>query len=494
MQTGAGRIATNSAYLLAANIFSKAVTIVYMALIFRYLNPELEGYYIVAVTWGSILAVNFHSGMVYILIREMAIAKQRTSELLGTGLIISGFLFVIVMVLAVITAALLVYVKHDPATVGIGIVIMAFALGTSYVQGTFGAGFKAHEKLIYDAVIMVFHALLTLGVLWQVCREPYTLTQIFLAVAAAGIVTNTVSWILGSAVIARPSLRAGRDSIRFITHESWPLAIAEAIRINYLRAGNLFIWIFHQFEIVSSFGIPYQLIEQLKFIPGSIRPAIFPAMCRLSSGNKRGFEWIYNFLMRLLVVIALPLGLMLMAASGLVLKAYAGDPTDEMIQALRILSLLIIISFPSLVIRNIFIAVGRQKLDTIISAAALGVLVVMLLLLVPTHNVFGAVASVITAEFFLFAIGIFFLYRLGLRLDFYGTFLKPIFCSIPLVASLIIAPSEGFRWLRLLVYVVCIAIYALLVIVTRTLSRNDIDNLRRVTCGENPSGENTLRE
>jgi O-antigen/teichoic acid export membrane protein len=493
LQTGPGRIATNSAYLLVANIFSKAVTIVYMALIYRYLNPEQEGYYLMAATWGSIFAMNFHSGMVYILIREIAVAKERTSELLGTGLIISGFLFLIVIVVACIAAALLVYVKHDPAIVGLGIIVMTFALGTGYIQAIFGAVFKAHEKLIYDALMMIFHSVLMLVVLWLVCREPYTIEHIFYAIAAVGLVSNTLAWIIGCIAIARPTLRWQRDSIRFVIRESWPLAIAEAIRINYLRGGNLFIWIFHKFKIVSSFGIPYSLIEQLKFIPGSVRPAIFPAMCRLATGNKRGFEWIYNFLMRLLVVIAMPLGLMLMAASGLLLYAYTKDPTTEMIQALRTLSLLIIISFPSLVIRNIFVAVGKQKLDTIISAAALGVLILLMLLLVPTHKVFGAVASVIVAEFFLFAIGIFYVYRLGFRLDFFGTFIKPILCSIPLVVAMLVTPREGFIGMRLPIYLMCIVFYVILIFVTHTLSKNDIENLRRVTRGEDPSGENTLK-
>ena len=254
-------------------------------------------------------------------------------------------------------------------------------------------------------------------VLWFLCREPFTLIHIFSAVAVISLITNALIWWLGSSVIAKPSLRLRRESLRYLIRESFPLGIAEAVRINYLRAGNLVLWIFHKYKIVSSFGIPYQIIEQLKFIPGSIRPAIFPAMCRLATGNRKGFEWTYNFLMRLLVVIALPLGLMLMAASGLILTFYTEDPTNEAINAMRVLSFLIIISFPSLVIRNIFVALGKQKLDTIISTAALIALVILLLALVPTHKVYGAVGAIFVAETFLFALGIFFVYRLGFRLD-----------------------------------------------------------------------------
>jgi len=493
LESSPKRIATNSAYLLAANILSKAITFVYMAFIFRYLAPEQEGYYLVAVTWGSIFAINLHSGMVYILIREIAVNKKRTAELLGDGLIISGCLFLAMMTLGCIAAALLVYVKGDPETVGYGIVAMTLALSIAYVQGTFGAGFKAHEKLIYDALIMVFHAVFTIVVLWFLCRKPFTLFHIFSAIAVISLITNALIWWLGSSVIAKPSLRWRRESLRYLIHESFPLGIAEAVRINYLRAGNLVLWIFHKYKIVSSFGIPYQIIEQLKFIPGSIRPAIFPAMCRLASGNRKGFEWTYNFLMRLLVVIALPLGLMLMAASGLILTFYTEDPTIDAINAMRVLSFLIIISFPSLVIRNIFVALGKQKLDTIISSAALVALVILLLALVPTHKVYGAVGAIFVAETFLFAIGIFFVYRLGFRLDFYGTFMKPILCSIPLILAMIYTPREGFIGMRLGIYFGCILLYAGLIFLTRTLSRDDIENLRRVTRGEDPVWNNHFK-
>lgn len=490
MDTSPKRIATNSAYLLVANIFSKAVTFVYMALIFRYLAPEQEGYYLVAVTWGSILALNLHSGMVYILIREMAVDKKRTSELLGDGLIVSAGLFLIVMVFACIAAALLIYVKGDPETVGYGIVAVTLALSMAYVQGTFGAGFKAHEKLIYDALILVFHAIFTFGVLWFICREPFTLIHIFSAMAAISLITNILIWWLGSHVIAKPSLRWRRDSLRYLIRESFPLGIAEAVRINYLRAGNLMLWIFHKYKVVSSFGIPYQIVEQLKFIPGSIRPAIFPAMCRLADGNRKGFEWTYNFLMRLLVVVALPLGIMLMAGAGLILKIYTEDPTDEAIAALRVLSFLIIVSFPSLVVRNIFVALGKQKLDTIISTAALVVLIILLLLFVPTHKVYGAVGSIFIAEMFLFALGIYYVYRLGFRLDFYGTFLKPILCTIPLIIAMIFTHRMESIGIRMFYYVICIALYVVLIFATRTHSRDDIDNLRRVTQGEDPVWHN----
>ena len=486
MDTSPKRIATNSAYLLAANIFSKAVTLVYMAFILHYLVPELEGYYFMAVTWGSIFAINLHSGMVYILIREMAVDKKRSSELMGDGLIVSGCMFLIVMVIACVAAALLVYVKGEPETVGCGIVAVTLALSVGYVQGTFGAGFKAHEKLIYDALIMVFHALFTLVVLWLICREPFTLVHIFTAIVLISLITNALIWWLGSVVIAKPSLRLRRKSLRYLVKESMPLGIAEAVRINYLRAGNLFLWIFHKYGIVSSFAAPYQLVEQLKFIPGSIRPAIFPAMCRLAAGNRKGFEWTYNFLMRLLVVVALPLGIMLMAGAGLILKAYTDDPTDEAIAALRVLSFLIIVSFPSLVVRNIFVALGKQKLDTIISTAALVVLIILLLVLVPTHKVYGAVGSIFIAEMSLFALGIYYVYRLGFRLDFYGTFMKPILCTIPLVIAMIFTPREGFIGMRMFYYVLCIALYVVLIFATRTHSRDDIDNLRRVTRGEDP--------
>jgi O-antigen/teichoic acid export membrane protein len=493
LDTSPRRIAANSAYLLAANFLSMAITFVYIALIYRFIAQEVEGYYIIACNWGSILVIHLHPGMVYILIREIAVNRDRTSELLGDGLIISGFLFIVVMALACVGAMLLVYVKGDPSVVGLGIVAIAFALGLTYVRGIFSAGFVAHEKLIYSAILLVFHAMVTLAVLWFICREPYTLLHIFIAIAAISVVTNSLAWALGCLVLGTPSLRWRRESLRYLMRESIPLGVAEAVRINYMRAGNIALWLFHQYTLVSSFGIPYQITEQLKVIPGSIRPAIFPAMCRLAGGNKRGFEWLYNFLMRLLVIIALPLGLMLMAAAGLILTVVTKDPTPEAITALRVLSLIIIISFPSLVVRNIFIALGKQKLDTVISSAALAMLVVLLIISVPANKVFGAVASIFIAEMFLFAMGIFYVYRLGFRLDFTGTFLKPVICTVPLIVAMLLTPREGFIGMRLAIYLACIALYVLLIFATRTLSRDDIDNLRRVARGEDPAGHNSFQ-
>ena len=487
MVTSPKRIATNSAYFLAANIFSKAVVFVYLAIIFRFLPPEEEGFYLFATSVASILSIHFHSGMTFILIREMAVNKARTSELLGDGLILSGALFVAVTILSFAAAAIIVYVVGDPSVVGYGIIAITFATSFSYIFGVFGAGFKAHEKLGFEAAIVVFHSILSLVVYWYVCRPGQTLTDVFTAIAAVGVVTNLLSWWVGVLVVGKPSLRIRRDSLKTLIIDSIPLGAADVIRTFYMRAGNLALRIFQGYATISSFGVPYQITEQLKIIPGSIRPAIFPAMCRLASGNHSGFEWIYNFLMRLLVVIALPISLMLMAGSGLILKFYLGpDTSSESILALRILSLIIGISFPSLVIRNIFIALGRQRLDTVISAAALAMNIVLMVALVPPFGVLGAVAAVFVAEVFLFVIGIFYVYRLGSRLDFIGVFAKPIFCSLPLIAAMLYTPREGLIGPRLEIYFGCIALYVILVFVTRTLSTRDIENLRHVTRGEGP--------
>jgi O-antigen/teichoic acid export membrane protein len=197
--------------------------------------------------------------------------------------------------------------------------------------------------------------------------------------------------------------------------------------------------------------------------------------------------------MRLLVIIALPFSLMLMAGCGLILKVFLGpDTSDEAILALRILSLIIAISFPSLVIRNIFIALGRQKLDTLISAAALGMNIVLMIALVPPFGVLGAVVAIFTAEIFLFAIGIFYVYRLGFRLDFVGVFVKPILCSIPLIIAMVLTPREGVIGPRLALYLGCIVVYAILIFIIRSLSRDDIDNLRRVTRGDDPVWHNNF--
>lgn len=491
--TSPKRIATNSAYLLVANVFSRLAALLYVIIIYNFLTTEEEGFYFFAMSVASILSIHFHSGLTFILIREIAVAKERTSELLGDGLVLSGLLFAAVMILSLIVAGIVVYVVKDPPVVGLGIICFAFALGFTYILNTFGAGFKAHEKLIYEAILLIFHGVFSLIVLWFVCKPGSNLGYIFLAIAGIGVVTNSIAWIVGAAILGRPSLRFRGDSLINLIRESWPLGIADVVRTFYLRAGNLALRIFHGYEFISSFGAPYQITEQMKFIPASIRPAIFPAMCRLAEGNRRGFEWTYNFLMRLLVVIALPFSLMIMAGSGLILYVYLGkDTSDEAILALRILSLIIAVSFPSLVIRNIFIALGRQKLDTVISAAALGVNVILMLKLVPPFGVLGAVEAIFIAEAFLFAIGIFFVYRLGFRLDFLGVFIKPVFCSLPLIAAMALTPREGVVGLRFLVYIACIALYAGLVFLTKTLSREDINNLRRVTRGEDPVWSNTI--
>ena len=108
-------IAKNTSYFTFALILQKVISFSYFTILARNLPPESLGKYFLAISFTTMFAVFMDKGLANVLVREVAKAKDKASQILGSILAIKLFLAVFTIFILMLTADLLGYpefVRH----------------------------------------------------------------------------------------------------------------------------------------------------------------------------------------------------------------------------------------------------------------------------------------------------------------------------------------------------------------------------------------------
>jgi len=433
-------LALNALSMLVANIISKLVLFVGVVYLLQYLPAGLESVYYLITAFATIIAMNFHDGMISVTIRRVATEPEDGSRQLGILYLASGLLAFILALVAVVASYIYARLQlQGPGLQGEFIVSSCAFTGAylvGYWGGAAGAGFKAYEKLYIEAILLVFQTILNTWVYIYGSTHGWPLSVFFLGLLATNTIYTGVSGLVLIRFVVKPDLVFNVREAWLLFRESLGLGYATLLRTLQDRMHPFFITTIMGIGFVTQFSSTYSLLVQLKFIPLSIRPALFPTLARKATEASDSFQKYSLALMKFLYLVALPLIILLIISRYEVLPFFTSrDPTFRKMYALALavfpaVGWSVAMSFPSQVLRSLFIALKHPDFEFRTVLVGVISLAILNLIFIPIMGIMGAAVGALLCEMIIFFYGLWLLEKVGRGVNVITLFLLPTLCGI----------------------------------------------------------------
>jgi len=480
--TRARLLALNALSLLVANILSKFVLFIGSIFLLQYFDAGLESTYYLVTAFASLITTNFQDGIVSVTIRRVATDlenKEGGARYLGTCYLASFLLALILLAIGVIAAFIYARTQLEGSGLQGEFILSACALTATFLVGygfsAAGAGFKAYEKLWIEAVLLLLQSILNAWVYIYGAGHAWPLSRFFFGLLAINTIHAVVANIFLVLLVTRPKLhfRVGEAWEVFV--ESLGLGYATLLRTLQDRMHPFFIDCLAGHQLITQFSSSNNLLIQLKFIPLSIRPALFPTLARKAEENTTTFQDYSTALMKFLYLIALPLMIALIVARRFILPLVT--VMDERFASLYALALqvypfigwAVALSFPSQVLRSLFIALKHPEFEFRTVFAGVVFLAAADLVLIPWIGVLGAAVGAVACELLILTYGLVLLRQVGRGLQVANLFVLPTLCGM--ITNLLAEYLYGFHWILGILSV--IVVFPVLMLVFRVISPDE---------------------
>lgn len=477
------RVGRNTGILFASQVATWLISAVVMATLPRILGPESIGELAVAASLWAIAGVFVTFGTVTVVTLDSARQPDRAGELIGPAWRVQ-----IVMSVA---AAVVVLAFVSLADYSAGVVALAAIVGAVTAAGTLAN--LANGALVgLERMGIIARA----TVLARLVGAVATLTVVFTtrsvyAVAATSAVSTLVSTMLLMGPLARAtpvSLRARWGDARAIARRGVPYLVAGLALIVYQQVDTVVMSLLVDSVQIGWYGAADTLFGTLLFAPTIFMTALLPTLTREHAIDAERARTTLGRAFDVLVVLAVPVGLITVVVARPFTKLLYGDEFVESGPVLAVFGIVLLFTFFSVLLGSYAVASGRQAFWNWVMVIAIVSTVVLDLFLVPWTNdrfgngaLGGAIAFVIT-EAFMVVVGF---WKLAPDLVTARRFWRVAKCAIA-GAGLLGAASLAADRFFVIPALVGGLVYVVLVAVLKVLGTDEIAALKRMASRQSP--------
>jgi O-antigen/teichoic acid export membrane protein len=386
------------------NLFNKGIDFARAAIMLRILGPGDAGIYsyaIVIFLWFDILT-NF--GLNTLLTREAARHKDEAGRyLLNSSILRIGLANAAIPLLGIFLLVRQAAVSPplEPRAI-VAILLLYAGLLPSSISTGLTALFYAFEKAEYPAAIQTVSTLLNAALSLTVLILGWGV----IGLAGVSIVVNVITlsilaWLSRAFIGPVRALWGQRDRglIRHMVGESWPLMINHLLATVFFKLDVILLEAFRGAMVVGWYSSAYKWLDAINVIPGMLSTALLPVMAVQAHEDKAGLARNYRFVVKLLVLIALPLAVGSMFVAEVLVGVLGGAsflPHGAI--ALQIMIWSIPFGWINSITNYLIVALDSQRALTWTFVAGVGFNVIANLIFVPTYGYPAAAVTSILSE------------------------------------------------------------------------------------------------
>jgi O-antigen/teichoic acid export membrane protein len=395
-------IAKNTSYLTLALILQKIISFTYFTLLARYVGPASLGKYYLAISFTTIFAIFIDLGFANVLTREIAKDRERASRWLGNILTLKLPLAALALIVVFVLINVLGY---DPLTKALVYVSCISMVLDSFTM-TFFAAARGCHNLKYESISSVIFQSIVLVVGYSALLLGGGLLPAMGALALASLYNFIYAWSIVSARL-KIGVRLLYDQplVREILIISWPFAAYAILQRIYTYLDSVLLSILAGDVQVGLYQVAFKIIFALQFLPLAFTASLYPALSAYWHANREQLTVSFERAMNYLIIISLPIivGAIVLSDKIILLfkEGYAGAAAPLRISIISLF--FIFLNFPVGALLN---ACDAQRKNTRNMAIVTAVSVIMNLLLIPRWQAVGASATVLAANFLMFALGL----------------------------------------------------------------------------------------
>jgi O-antigen/teichoic acid export membrane protein len=391
---GTQGVASNAAWLMAAELVGKVASFVLVVILARGLGPRQYGYFAFTLAFLPLFLHLARWGIDVATLRHISLRRHEFSPVFVNGAVLRVALAVIATMVALALAPLFV----DNRTAFAVAVVVGAALLLDELAAYLAVAFTAFEQMRFNAAIVIANRVVSTALAGVVVA----LDGGLLAVCTAYMLGSLGAVLVGWSFLRRrlPPVHGGdlrRAKLGALLREGTPYGIANFLNMAVFRIDTVLLEALKGPVAVGIYGVAYRFFEPILFVTWSIAQAVTPRLVRDATDEAaptRTFE----------LSLAATLAFYLPVAAGApftaawLLETLFGTRYLGAEDAVLWLAAAAVPYGVAHLARMAAVAAGARRAITAVAGGALALNVVLNLVLIPDHGVTGAAAATFVTE------------------------------------------------------------------------------------------------
>jgi O-antigen/teichoic acid export membrane protein len=465
-------IIKNTALLLAADIGSKIVGLVYIIILARYLGAEGFGTISSAQAYSGLFVVLTDLGLQQLTVREIARDKSNSSKyvnnVLGVRLVLT--------ILILIPFAIIIYKSYyaDMAHNALYVILLSYIILS--FSNIFDALFQAYEEMKYIAIKRFLNSILML------------LAIIFMTYGQLGIIGIAFAYLIVSALVlvfdlaisskyfVYPSVELNLNFWKNIIKQAIPFGLTGIFFTTYFQVDTIMLSMLKGNEVVGWYNAAFKFITMLFAIPVITSLAIFPASSKSYTTSKESLKDIIDYYFKIMLILGIPLAVGTTLLSEKIILLFYDYSYNNSIIILQILMWGLAFIFIYVPFFRLFESANRQIVVTKIAFISCVINIILNFSSIPQLSYIGASLATLITQIIVFIICYLGAHKMGFGFPHKENFILVIKIVI---ANIIMATFiTVFREFNLIfIILVCMFIYFFILYILKGIDKGDIDLL-----------------
>ena len=386
--------ALNAAWQFFERVVGLGCSFIASIFVIRYFAPADYGVFAYASSYVTLFSSLTTLGLQSIAVREMVKQKIATEVIMGSSFVIMLIGSLIAMILAVSGAVL----SHERSTVTLVVLIYCLVnIGSSL--SVINYYFQAQLKMRYIAFVMLFQDIIDISI--RLCMVHFKAQLLSFAVLGLveSIIANIAIFLIFKNFSNLSKWKLDFKVIKFLLHQSIPLALAGVMVSLYMRLDQVMIEYFCGLKAVAEYSVGVKLIEIFYMLPVIIAPNIFPLIIKSYERSIEEFEDIIMKVYKYSILISLLLASLVSVFGGDLIHILYGDKYKES-EFIFLIGIWCIVPVYLGVFSGLWNqTLGLQKYSLFNTFCGLITCVVLNFILIPNYGIIGAVFATIAAQF-----------------------------------------------------------------------------------------------
>ncbi len=284
------QILKQTSWLIIAQLLTKVIGFFYTIFLAKSLGVEDFGLYTVAFAYFSILSAVADFGFNRFLIREIALGRMNSHQLLWNTMILR---ITISSVLFAVFAITLYLTDSDSFRVNL-ILLSTLAILPQTIGLTFDGIFIAMKKLQFSSFILFISTIAMSFLGYLLLNSGFGVVGAINALIFGQLVYASAAFILIGFTQGLHSLKIELPILKEAIVGSLPYGLLGILGLLYFRIDSIILsYLKGSFE-TGIYGAAYRFLETIIFIPSAFAAALFPSMAQLQTQqNKTQLKSLY---------------------------------------------------------------------------------------------------------------------------------------------------------------------------------------------------------
>jgi O-antigen/teichoic acid export membrane protein len=472
-------LARNAASMGAARASHYFFAFILNVIVARALQVDNFGTYSFVLSFTTIFQMLSFLGINELIVREIAKRKEDLSKLFSSALlirIISPVFFVGIIYLIVLLADF--DDDTSKALMIAGISIIAFSI--SYLieglmvalrQSQHVAAVALGENVIKLVLSVIFLARGYGVVALMVAVLLSRLASILMYAVPVRLVARELRWSLDRATTAQ------------VFRLSWVFALISVFTVVYWRIDQVMLQFFKGPYDVGLYSAAFKILLVLTLFLQAFMISVFPVLSSSYRTNRAEFERISRKALRYLVMVAAPIIAGTLVLAEEIIGLVYGPGYESSANILRFLIPVLLPFFMDGVLWRVVLATDNQIVTLRITSLNMSLNVLFNLILIPRFSYFGAAVATLVTLTTAFGQNARFVTTRLFAVDFRSTLMMPVISAavmggvVYLLKYHLLSPGIASLILMVVTGAVC---YGVMLLLTKAVSKADLDLLREI--------------